>query len=120
MIATLLLIPTELQGDNIVRSRVYEEPQNLAHQVDILLNIIRQSQEMENLVIQEKQILFDDEDLNNRDTETIIGDILREDYTYMLQVCDNEGNLSYQLSPETSTMNMPKDVRKLSEWVKTL
>lgn len=121
MIATLLLIPTELQGDNIVRSRVFDEHKKLAHEVDILLNIIRQSHEMENLVINEKQIRFDNEELNNRDTETIIGDILREDYTYIVQVCDNEGNLNYQLCPETSSMeDMPRDVRKFSEWFRNL
>lgn len=121
MIATLLLIPTELQGDNIVRSRVFDKHEKLAHEVDILLNIIRQSHEMENLVIHEKQIMFDDEELNNRDTETIIGDILREDFTYIVQVCDNEGNLDYQLCPETSSMeDMPRDVRKFSKWFRNL
>lgn len=59
MIATLLLIPNDLLGNPIVRSRCFRYLEDLPNTVGFLINMIRQSSEMENLVSKEKEIMSD-------------------------------------------------------------
>lgn len=117
MIATLLLIPTDLLGSPIVRSRCFKFSKDLPNTVDFLINMIRQSPEMENLVSEEKGIMWDSEELSKRDDETIIGDILREDFTWYLQISSSEEGILREMKPQNQ---FPNDVRKLPEYLRSL
>lgn len=117
MIATLLLIPTDLLSSPIVRSRCFKLLEELPNTVDFLINMIRQSPEMENLVSKEKEIMWDSEELSKRDDDTIIGDILREDFTWYLQISSLEGDIHKEMKPQNQSEN---DVQKLPEYLKYL
>ena len=115
MIATLLLIPNDLSDYPIVRSRCFKFCRDLPNTVDFLINIIRQSPEMEDLVSKEKKIMSDIEELSKRDDDTIIGDILREDFTWYLQIFSPEGDMLRELKPEN---RFQEDVQKLPEYLR--
>lgn len=116
MIATLLLIPTDLLGSPIVRSRCFKLLEELPNTVDFLINMIRQSSEMENLVSKEKEIMKDSEELSKRDDETIIGDILREDFIWYLQISSPEGDILREMKPQNQFQG---DVQKLPEYLRS-
>lgn len=114
MIATLFLISND-SDYLIVRSRCFKFCRDLPDTVDFLINIIVQSPEMEDLVSKEKEIMSDIEELSKRDDDTIIGDILREDFTWFLQISSPEGDMLSELNPQNG---FPEDVYKLPEYLR--
>lgn len=114
MVATLLLISND-SDYLIVRSRCFKLLEELPNTVDFLINIIVQSPEMEDLVSEEKEIMSDIEELSERDDDTIIGDILREDFIWYLQISSPEGDILREMKPQNQFQG---DVRKLPEYLR--